>query len=115
MVIVVKWGWLRQFPAAILPEVPNSEVVGSLPVLLFAKLARDIPNCASLKSPGGVGDGVDKATQWQHSCMSWMLLGAGASGGYGMGVCPPEHNVVVVDGMGLDGTAAAGLAITCSP
>ena len=28
------------------------------------------------------------------------------------GVCPPEHIVVVVYGMGLDGTAAAGLAIT---
>ena len=33
-----------QFPAAILPAVPSSEVAGSLPVLLFAKLARDIPN-----------------------------------------------------------------------
>ena len=43
--------------------------------------------------------------------MSWMLVYAGASGGSVAGECPPEH-IVVVDGMGLDGTAAAGLAIT---
>ena len=96
----------------LLPSSQKSKLRGSgQPASFqFAKLVWYIPNWAAWESPGGVGAGVDKATQWQHSCMSWMLLGAGASGGYGTGVCPPEHNVVVVDG--LD---AAGLAITCSP